>query len=280
MKEWMLLTLIYGLINGVCFLTEKEAMKKNHSFEVLTVAVTVSFLLISWDFGNAMKINPVHLGLIFSKSLVVFIAWKLSFKALRNMSVSRYGVINMSRILFTTIFGIVLLHETLKVKDFAGMAIICFGLILVNMSKRDGTKSHNKYILVLLIGCIFQSIAGLLDKVIMTNVEASMLQWWFLFFIVIISWIYSILCNVKINKSTFKNKWIYIYGVLFVIGDRLLFIANGITDSSISIMSLLKQISVIITVLVGGKIFREKHLKTKFICSLIIIAGIVIITLY
>ena len=280
MKEWMLLTLVYGLINGVCFLTEKEAMKKNHSIEVLTVAVTVSFLLICWDINSALNVNPIYLGLLFLKSAVVFVAWKLSFKALIKMSVSRYGVINMSRILFTTLLGIVILHECLQTKDFIGMGIICFGLILVNMLKKDGTKSQNKYIIVLIIGCIFQSLAGLLDKVISTNVEANVLQWWFMFFITVISWLYVAIGNIKIDRSTYKNKWIYIYSVLFIIGDRLLFIANGIKDSEISIMSLLKQISVIVTVLVGGKIFHEKHLKIKFVCSLIIIAGIAIITFY
>ena len=280
MKVWMLLTLAYGLINGIYFLIEKEAMKKNHSIEVLTLAVTISFLLISWDIGTAMRVNTENLGLIFLKSLVVFISWRLSFKAMSKMSVSRYGVINMSRILFTAILGITILHECLEVKDFIGMGIICLGLVLVNVLKKDGSKSRNKYIFVLLIGCIFTSIAGLLDKVIATNVEPGILQWWFMFFIVIINWVYVFLTKTKIDKSVLKNKWVYIYSVLFVIGDRILFKANGIEGSEIAIMSLLKQISVVVTVLVGGKIFHEKHLKTKFLCSLIIIAGIIIITLY
>lgn len=281
MKDWMILTLIYGLMNGACFLFEKEAMKKNHSIEVLTMSTTVAFLLIIWDVPNAIHINPCNLSLLFIKSLVVFIAWKLSFKALSKMSVSRYGVINMSRILFTTILGIVVLHEVLRLNQIVGMAIICIGLVLVNMLKRDGKKSANKYIGILLIGCLLQSIAGLLDKVISTNVEPNILQWWFLFFLVIINWAYINIRNVKINyKASFKNIWVYAYSILFVIGDRFLFMANSIDGSEISIISLLKQVSIIVTVLVGGKIFHEKHLKAKFLCSLLIILGIIIITLY
>lgn len=281
MKAWMLLTLIYGLINGAYFLFEKQAMKKNHSIEVLATAITISFVLIIWEMPNAVHINPVYLGLIFLKSLVIFIAWKLSFKALSKLSVSRYGVINMSRILFTTMLGFVFLHEVLTVNQLIGMLIVCFGLIMVNILKKDGKKSENNYIIVLLIGCFFQSVAGLLDKLISTNVTPNIFQWWFLFFLLIINWLYINIRGVNINyKSVFKNIWIYIYSILFIIGDRLLFMANQIEGSEISIMSLLKQVSVIVTVLVGGKIFHEKNLKTKFVCSLIIISGIVVITLY
>lgn len=281
MQDWMLLTIIYGIISGGYFLLEKEAMKKSHSIEVLTISVTMAFILTSWDVINAIKINPIYLYLIFLKSLVLFVAWKLSFKALSKMSVSRYGVINMSRILFTTLLGFIFLHEVLTYNQLIGMLIICTGLILVNILKKDAKKSHNKYIIILLVGCLFQAIAGLLDKVISINVEANILQWWFLFFLLVINWLYVWLRNVKINyRTSFKNIWIYIYSILFIVGDRILFVANGIEGSEISIMSLLKQISVVVTVLLGGTIFHEKHLKTKFVCSLIIIIGIAIITLY
>lgn len=281
MELWMILTLIYGIINGVNYILEKEAMKQNHSIEVLTFSTTIAFLLISWDVLSAIHVNPCYLGLLFMKSLVVFIAWKLSFKAMSKISVSRYGVVNMSRILFTGIFGFVFLHEVLALNQWIGMFIVCFGLVLVNVLKKDGKKSSNKYVLVLLVGCFFQALAGLLDKIISVNVEPNILQWWFMFFIVIINWTYVIISNSEINlKTSIKNKWIYIYSILFIVGDRILFFANRIEGSEISIMSLLKQVSIIVTVLVGGKIFHEKNLLTKFLCSLIIIVGIIIITLY
>lgn len=280
MSNWMLLTLIYGILSGIYFLFQKKAMMKNHSIEVFVTYVTISLIIVFFDVGNVITINPNYLLLIALKSLVLFISFVLSFKAMSKLSVSLYGVINMSRILFTTLLGIIVLNETFGRNQLIGMILICLGLLLVNIYKDDKGKNDKKYVLILLIACIFAAISGLLDKVISTGVTPIELQWWFLLFLFVYTWMYVLIRKIKINfKSTFKNPWIYLYSLVFVIADRILFMANGIEDSQISIISLLKQISVIIMVLIGGKIFKEKNLRYKLLCCLIIILGLGIIVI-
>ena len=281
MQDWMILTIIYGIISGFCFIFQKKAMKTNHSIEVLTTYITISFIIVFIDVGNVITIDPKYLGLIALKSLVIFISWLLAFKAISKLSVSLYGVINMSRILFTTLLGIVILNECLSKNQMIGMLIICIGLLLVNIFKDDNKKNDKKYVIVLLIACIFTAIGGILDKIIAMHVEPNELQWWFLLFLFIFNWIYILGRKIKINfKKTFKNPWIYLNSFAFVVGDRILFTANAIPNSQVAIMSLLKQMSVIILVIVGGNMFKEKNLKCKFVCSLIILLGIVVITFY
>lgn len=280
MSDWMLLTLIYGIISGVYYIFQKEAMKKNHSIEVFVTYVTISLIIVFFDVGNVITINPNYLLLIALKSLVLVISFILSFKAMSKLSVSLYGVINMSRILFTTLWGIIFLNETFGESQLIGMILICLGLILVNIFKDNKCKNDKKYILILLIGCLLASISGLLDKLIATNVTPVELQWWYLLFLFIFTWMYVFIRKVKINfRGTFKNYWIYLYSISFIAADRILFMANGIKESEISIISLLKQISVIIMILIGGKIFKENHLKSKLLCSLIIILGLGIIVI-
>ena len=64
-----------------------------------------------------------------------------------------------------------------------------------------------------------------------------------------------------------------------VVADRILFTVNSISESEISIISLLKQISIIIMILGGGMLFKEKNLKYKLICSLVIIMGLIVIVI-
>lgn len=282
MDSWMIYTIIYGIISGTYYLFQKEAMKKDHSIEVLTTFITISFILLLFETPSAVTIEPGYLLLIFLKSFIIFISWVLSFKAMSKISISLYGVINMSRILFTTLLGIIFLHECITGNELVGMIFIMIGLVLVNtIDSGEKSKKEKKYVTVLLIACVLCAISGLLDKVVSTNVPANQYQWWMMLFLFIISWIYIFIRKININfKSTFKNYWIYLYSILFIVGDRILFLANGVKGSEISIISLLKQVSVIITVLVGGKIFKEKGLGKKFVCSLIILLGIIIITLY
>ena len=67
--------------------------------------------------------------------------------------------------------------------------------------------------------------------------------------------------------------------ILFVIADKCLFVANGIEDSKVTVMTLIKQSGCIITILSGKFIFHEKNITHKLICASIIIIGIVIGTI-
>lgn len=281
MKDWMLLAIVFAIMTGIYYIFEKEAMKKDSYIEVLVFSITISFIIILFNIPKAIKIEPINMGLIALKSLIMFASWVLSFKAMSHMSVSKYGVINMSRILFTTILGVIVLHEVITLNEFIGMGIIVLGLLLVNVSRNKVKKKSKKYTIYLFIACIFMSIGGLLDKIICSNVEVDVFQFWFLLYLFVISWIYVLTRKIKINtKGLIKNYWIYLYSIFYVIGDKIIFTANNIEGSQISIISLLKQVSIIITVLVGGKIFKENNLEKKFLCSLIIFMGIIIVTLY
>ena len=91
--------------------------------------------------------------------------------------------------------------------------------------------------------------------------------------------IYILFKRVPISLETVKtNYWIVILSVLFVIADRALFIANEDPQSQVTVMTLLKQSSVLVTVLTGKLFFKEKHILKRFICAVIVIIGILIAT--
>ena len=76
--------------------------------------------------------------------------------------------------------------------------------------------------------------------------------------------------------SALKNYWIWILSLIFVIGDKALFIANQSPDSKVTIMTLLKQAGCIVTILAGKFIFKEKNIGYKLFCAGVIITGIVL----
>ena len=59
-----------------------------------------------------------------------------------------------------------------------------------------------------------------------------------------------------------------------MISDRVLFIANSDPASKVTIMTLLKQSCVIVSIFLGKFVFKEKNILYKFLCSLLIIIGI------
>ena len=84
--------------------------------------------------------------------------------------------------------------------------------------------------------------------------------------------VYIIIKKEKLElKKAFTNPWIYALSFSLVLGDRLLFIANSDPASKVTIMTLLKQSSAILTIVLGKILYHEKHIAKKLLCAFIIL---------
>ena len=110
----------------------------------------------------------------------------------------------------------------------------------------------------------------------MKDITSSQLQFWYMLFIVLYYIIYLLIKKEKLSLSVAKNGWVWALAIMFVIGDKALFIANGNPASKVTIMTLIKQSACIVTI-IGGKIFfKETNIARKLLCAVIIIAGIIL----
>ena len=215
---------------------------------------------------------------IFMKSLAVFSAWIFSFHALKKMPVSLYGILDLSRVLFATLLGVFVLGEVLKITQVMGLILVCTGLLMLKFKPfgKSGSNENVQPILVVcaFLSCILNAISGFLDKILMKQMNSSQLQFWYMLFLVIYYSLYILIKREKISFSILKNGWMWGMAVMFVIGDKALFMANGMEGSRITIMTIVKQFGCIITIL-GGKIFfNEKNTSYRLFCALVIIMGI------
>ena len=283
---WIALVIIYGLFKGVRDITKKKAMQISSTIEVLFVYTFLSFMMsagLSFLPGEAspFAMDFSRLWIIAIKSSVIFIAWMCSFKAIKKLPIGFYGIMDMSRVVIAAILSVVFLHETPTVFKIVGMAFVLLGLLLVNL-KNDGEgggKANVVYILMVLISCLMNAVSEIFDKYLMGSggLESGQLQFWYMLFLVVLYLGYLLVSKTKINwKNIFKNYWLIIMSILFVFGDKALFEACKYEDSSVITMTLIKQCSVLITIIGGRIVFKEKHTLYKLMCAAVIIAGIVI----
>ena len=122
-----------------------------------------------------------------------------------------------------------------------------------------------------------------MDKALMKDgqMTSGQLQFWFMFFMTIIYAITLITHRKEISiKSLSKNYWIPLMSLSLVIGDRLLFEANASPFSEVTVMTVIKQSSVIVTVFLGWWIYKEKNILFKLLCCLIVLSGIFVSVLW
>ena len=305
---WIPLVLFYGLLKGGREIIKKLAMTKNTVMEVLLTYTFLSFVFVLPQLPQAGGMESKFYFLIAVKSFAIFLAWMCSFRSVKFLPVSLFGILDLSRVLFSTFSGVVLLGEKIGFMHGIGMIIVCSGLLLLKFKPANlcslikGKKNEQEtnelqtmplkmqavvsdtrlqtfYVALALFSCFLNGISGFLDKVLMKDITSSQLQFWYMFFLVIYYLVYMIAVREKFSFSVLKNKWIWILAISFVIGDKALFIANGMEGSKITVMTLLKQVGCLFTILGGKFVFKEKNIGYKLFCAAVIIAGIVLGTL-
>lgn len=296
---WVLLVLAYGLIKGMREVLKKKALEKNTTLEVLFLYTLLSFIFVLPEIRGAFNEDFSTLIVVALKSLAIFLAWIFSFNSIRFIPISLYGILDLSRVLFATLFGVLVMKETLGTGQLLGLFLVALGLLLLKaephkkVEKKDDRNIPAIHVFLLFLSCMLNSVSGILDKVLMTYTPISdgHLQFWYMLFLVIYYSLYvvaTLIINHKKAEQTssaasvfnlrlaLKNHWIWLLAVLFVIADRCLFIANADPDSKVTIMTLIKQSCCFVTIIAGKFIFHEKKILHKFLCACIIVAGIVV----
>lgn len=277
MNNWILFTILYALFVAFFESAKKKAVERNSIYEVLANFSLIAFLLTFFITKDAFKIDYSYLPLIFFKASIIVIAWILGVKVLEKMQISLYSMIKISRIIFSVLLSYLFLGEKITFITLIGMSIIILGLIFVNktVNKEERKEKSIKLVILLLISCLLNSISAIIDKKILLHITSGQLQFWFLLFLTMYYWVILLMKKEKINyKEIKKNYWIPVAAIALVVGDRFLFIANENVDSQVIIMTMLKQLSVIISIILGKIIFKEKEITKKLLYSMLIIGGI------
>ncbi len=276
---WIFLTLAYGILKGVRECMKKIALKKSNLMEILFFYMLVGFVFTLPDLKNALALTPFYIFLLFIKSAIVSTGFILSFMAIKRLPVSLYSILTLSQMVFTTIFSVIFLEEPFGISNFIGLSLVITGLFMVNLKKGEENKGKVKFIaLIMAISyCFLNAISATMDKFLMQYMSSGQLQFWFMFFSVIIYGIIILVRKEKISLKTLKtNYWIPLMGILLMIGDRLLFEANGHPNSKVTVITLIIQSSVIVSIIIGRFAFKEKNILYKLICSAVIISGIAV----
>ncbi len=142
---WVGLVTLYGILKGVREILKKKALGRNTVMEVLLMYTLLSFLILLPTAPKAGGLRAPEYAAVFAKSFIIFVAWLCSFHALSCMPVSLYGILDMSRVVFSTLLGIIVIHEKMDLPGLIGFVLVCAGLYalrgLKNREAEDDTTT-------------------------------------------------------------------------------------------------------------------------------------------
>lgn len=222
-KMWMWLVLLYGVFKGFREIVKKKALEKNSTIEVLFMYTLLAFLMVVPDVKHAFGMELKYYFYIALKSFVIFLAWMFSFKAIKKMPISLYGVLDLSRVLFATLLGVVVLQEVLGTYQMIGLALVSLGLLLLKYKpgalagkRTEGEENVDvKLVIMAFASCLLNAVSGLMDKLLMKDISSSQLQFWYMLFLVLMYLIFILVTRTPVRMgSVLKNYWIWILSIL------------------------------------------------------------------
>jgi len=267
-------------------------METNSIVEVLFFYTLFAFLMtipmsISADLlGVSLK---YHLVLIV-KSGIIFAAWLCALNSIKRLPLSVYSVMDMGRIISAILLGVILLDEKLGVFQILGICLVIVGITLVNLKTKRGVdeKASKRVIILVAISGLLNSISSVMDKWLLSKepnrflfgdetIESAQLQFWYMLYLVSFYGVYILIKREKINVvKCVKCPWIWTLSLLFVVADKCLFIANSDPNSTVVVMTLVKQSSVLVTIGMGWLIYKEKNILWRIACAILVIGGIML----
>ncbi|MBQ1346281.1 MAG: DMT family transporter [Kiritimatiellae bacterium] len=301
--SWIAWILASAVLLAFYDLAKKASVRDNAVLPVLLVSTLfgcAAFLLGLWASGRfapvAARVDSRLAGLAAVKSLIVATSWVFTFRALRTLPISIATPIRASAPALVFLLAACLYGERPGALQALGMLIVFGGYFVFSWAGRhegiDFRRSRAVWCAV--AGMCFSALSAIWDKFIFRHdagapADPHLVESVQLLFQVGLVVVYGLLLaagaalgrrRARTDAPRFAWRWtIPCVGILLACADWLYF--RGIHEDGvlISVASLMRRFSVVITFVLGAKFFHETNLLRKSLALAAVLLGIALICL-
>ncbi|MBR6371021.1 MAG: DMT family transporter [Bacteroidaceae bacterium] len=289
---WLTSALFSALFLGLYDVAKKQSLKKNAVIPVLWLhtlfcsLIMLPFALLSAKTGvldGSIFYVPVagwnlHRMLIL-KAAIVLGSWIFGYSGMKHLPITLFGPINATRPIIVLLGGLILFGERLNTYQWIGVIIAVFSFYLLSISgKKEGISFiHNKWVFCVIMATVLGAVSALFDKYLLGRYNNMFVQAWSNFYQLAMMTIILFTLWWPTRKSTtpFSWKWsIILISVFLTLADYAYFVSLAQSASMVSIVSMIRRSSVIVSFLCGALLFHEKNLKSKAIDLLLVLLGL------
>ena len=298
---WLLLAFVSATLLGFYDTSKKAALKDNAVLPVLflnTLFSTIIFspfildVIVGNDWfaetsletaayqgdGNMLK---AHL-LVVVKAVIVLTSWIAGYFGIKHIPITIVGPINATRPVMVLVGAMLLFGEKLNLCQWIGVLLSMLSIYLMSRSSKKENIDfvRNKWMWFVAIGTIMGAVSALYDKFIMTELNPLFVQSWFNLYQFIMMFIILMIVWYPTRERTTRFHWSWAIPLIAIFvgaADFSYFNALSMEDSMISVVSLIRRGSVLISFACGVIIFKERNLKAKIIDLLLILIGMIFV---
>ncbi len=290
---WVTGALLSSFLLGIYYIFQKSALKGNAVLSVLFISTAISSLLflplILLSKTGVLGIENFfyvpsgnlqeHLAVML-KSCIVFSSWFCGYYAIKHLSITLVGPVKASQPVLTLLGATLILGEHLNGYQWIGVLLGIASLYFMSRtSKSEGIDfKSNKLVWLLFLSVIFGAISGLYDKHLMLRYDRMFVQSWYLLYQTFLTGLFFLLLQKNRIFGNAKFQWrnsIPFIAIFLSMADLVYFWALSQEGAMISIISMIRRSSVLVSFLGGVFIFKESNIKAKAFDLILILIGLI-----
>ena len=295
---WLILAFMSAALLGCYDSLKKQALRGNAVIPVLFLNTLFSsliflpFIVLSGTtdmldgtiFLTASGGWEMH-KYILLKACIVLSSWILGYFGMKHLPLTIVGPINATRPVMVLVGAMLVFGERLNVWQWLGVLLAVASFLMLSRSgKKEGIDfKHDSWIYMIVGASFLGAVSGLYDKYLMAPIESGgvgldrmMVQSWYNIYQCVMMGLMVVLLWWPKHKQTTPFHWtwsIVLVSVFLSIADFVYFYSLSLPDAMISIVSMIRRGSVIVSFLFGAMVFNEKNLKAKAFDLALVLLG-------
>lgn len=297
---WLFLAFLSATLLGFYDSFKKKALSNNAVLPVLFLNTLFSsliflpFIILS-SAGYLSADSMFHVPqcgwlvhrYILLKSLIVLSSWVFGYFAMKHLPLTIVGPINATRPVMVLVGALLVFGERLNIWQWTGVTLAVVSFMLLSKSgKREGIDfKHNKWVYFLVLAALLGAVSGLYDKYLMAGtadggagLNRMVVQSWYNIYQMAMMGVMLLLLWWPTRRRTTPFHWdwaVVLISLFLSSADFVYFYALSLPGAMISIVSMIRRGSVVVSFLFGAVFFHEKNLRAKALDLGLILLGMI-----
>ena len=297
---WLALAFMSAALLGCYDSFKKNALKDNAVIPVLFLNTLFSsliflpFIVLSGTSGvldgTIFHVSSggweVHKYVVL-KAAIVLSSWVLGYFGMKHLPLTIVGPINATRPVMVLVGALLVFGERLNAWQWMGVLLAVASFFMLSRSgKKEGIDfRHDHWIYMIVGAAVLGAVSGLYDKYLMAPVSEGgggldrmlVLAWYNLYQCAMMLAMLLLLWWPKHKETTpFHWTWAILGVSLFLsMADFMYFYSLSLPSAMISIVSMVRRGSVVVSFLFGALFFHEKNLRAKAFDLALVLLGMV-----
>ena len=280
---WIFFAILAAIFSGLTTVFAKVGVSKGNSTLVSglrTIVIMIFSILVFLFLGDGFKnIDLKNIIFIVLSGITTALLWICYFKALSLADVSMVTPIDKLSIVLTLILSYIFFNEKITIIKVISMICMIGGTFL--MVNNDKDNKENNWIIFAFLTAIFTSLATILGKIGINNINPNLGTMLRTIVILVIIW-----GVIIIKKEYIDLRKIIKKNILFIIlsgistGISWLFYFMSLKDGEVSIVFPVEKLSAAVAILISIIFLKEKLDKKGILGFISIILGTLLLIFF